>query len=67
MKTHNGQPIDYAGDGVYVLVDNQGIELRTNHHQFPTAEVYIEDEVMDTILRIRERGRQIIKLRTEED
>jgi len=61
METYNKQPIDYAGDGVYVLVDNQGIELRTNNYPRPTAKVYVEDQVMDAILRIRENGRAIIK------
>ena len=61
METYNKQPIDYAGDGVYVLVDNYGVELRTNDHRLPTAKVYVEDQVMDAILRIRENGRAIIK------
>ena len=66
MEMFNEQPIDYAGDGVYVLVDNQGIELRTNDHRLPTAKVYVEDQVMDAILRIRENGRRVIALNMEE-
>ena len=67
MEMFNKQPIDYAGDGVYVVVDNRGVDLRTNNHPLLTARIYIEDPVMDAILRIRENGRAIIKEIEKED
>jgi len=65
MHKLNGQPVDHAGDGVYVVVDAIGVWLHANHHENPTDRVYVEDKVMDAILRIRENGRQIIRLEEE--
>ncbi len=61
MQEHNGMPVDHAGDGVYVLVDGHGVTLHANHHAQPTDKIYIEDAVMDAILRIRDNGRAYIK------
>lgn len=65
MHKLNGCPVDYAGDGVYVVVDHIGVWLHANHHENPTDRVYVEDKVMDAVLRIREAGRAELKYEEE--
>ena len=43
-------PQDYLGDGVYVLFDGYGLELRANDHRNPVA-IYLEPEVLEALNR----------------
>jgi hypothetical protein len=45
------KPRDYLGDGVYVIFDGFGLELRANHHEFPTDKIYLEPEVFEALNR----------------
>ena len=65
MHELNGRPVDHAGNGVYVVVDAIGVWLHANSHDQPTDKVYVEDRVMDAILRIRENGRACMKYKEE--
>jgi hypothetical protein len=40
---------DYIGDGVYVVWDGVGIELRANSHDCPTDTIYLEPKVIDNL------------------
>ena len=67
MKTHNGQPIGYAGDGIYVTVDAVSVWLHTGYRENPTNRIYIEDAALDAILKIRKHGRRLLKLDKKEE
>jgi len=41
--------MDYIGDGVYVIWDGFGIELRANSHDCPTDTIYLEPEVIEKL------------------
>lgn len=47
MENFKGYPIKYIGDGVYVLFDGYGFELRANDHANPTDVIYLESSVLD--------------------
>ncbi len=43
---------EYLGDGVYVYYDGSGgIELRANDHLNPTDKIYLEQYVLDKLVR----------------
>ena len=65
MKMLNERPIDYAGDGIYVMVDKYGIWLHANHHKFPTDKIYIDNTTLKSILKIREDGIAYLKKKEE--
>jgi len=67
MHELNGQPVDHAGDGVYVVVDAIGVWLHANHHENPTDRVYLEDKVLETVIKIRENGRAYMEQKRKED
>lgn len=44
---------EYAGDGVYVVEDeHHGVWLYANDAVYPSDKVYLESEVLATVLRI---------------
>ena len=49
MENLNGHPIDYIGDGVYILYDGFGFELRANDHANPTDVIYLEPKVLESL------------------
>ena len=49
MENFNGYPIDYIGDGVYVLFDGNGFELRANDHADPTDIIFLEPAVLEAL------------------
>jgi hypothetical protein len=45
-------PVVYLGDGLYALLNGKGqLELRANDFEHPTDIVYLEADVLDTLLR----------------
>jgi hypothetical protein len=46
---------DYIGDGVYVVWDGFGIELRANNPDMPTDVIYLEPEVLNSLNRFMQR------------
>jgi len=49
MENFKGYPIDYIGDGVYILFDGSGFELRANDHANPTDIIYLEPSVLKAL------------------
>jgi hypothetical protein len=47
--------VEYLGDGLYVVWDGLGIELRANDPVLPTDTVYLEDFVYQALLDFVER------------
>jgi len=47
--------VEYLGDGLYVVWDGFGIELRANDPVLPTDVVYLEDSVYQALLDFVER------------
>ena len=47
----NPEQISYLGDGAYAFYDGYGIELRANHHEFPTDRVTLEPLALVSLLR----------------
>ena len=43
--------IEYIGDAVYAAFDGFGIELRANHHENPTDKIYLEPDVLVSLIR----------------
>jgi len=54
----NNMQADYAGDGVYVINNGYGIELRANDHLHPTDTITLEPSVLEAINKIAERWNQ---------
>ena len=50
---------DYAGDGVYVINLGFYVELRANDHENPTDRIVLEPNVIEALLRILDRWRQL--------
>jgi hypothetical protein len=48
-------PWHYAGDGVYVKHDGYGLWLHANSHDAPTDKVYLEPDVLSSVLEYKER------------
>ena len=46
---------DYIGDGVYVDFDGCGIWLYANDFDEPTDKIYLEQEVLEALIRFSER------------
>lgn len=46
---------DYIGDGVYVIFDGIGIELRINDFKNPTDVTYLEPDVLSALIRFAKR------------
>ena len=46
---------DYLGDGVYVIFDGYGIQLRANDARHPTDTIYLEPEVLEALNRFIDR------------
>lgn len=44
------RPASYLGDGVYAIFDGYGIWLHANDHEHPTDRVYLEPEVLQSLL-----------------
>lgn len=55
MEKFNGHPIDYIGDGVYVLFDGYGFQLRANDHANPTDIIYLEPAVLESLNNFADR------------
>ena len=43
-------PASYIGDGVYAIFDGCGIWLHANDHKHPTDKIYLEPEVMQSLI-----------------
>jgi len=41
----------YIGDGVYVLFDGYGIWLHANSHDHPTDKIYLEPDVLNSLIK----------------
>lgn len=50
---------EYIGDGVYVVFDGVGFELRANSHDCQTDTIYLEPEVLAALNVFSKRARQI--------
>lgn len=46
---------DYIGDGVYVVYDGYGVELRANDPDQPSDTIYLEPYVLESLNRFYER------------
>jgi len=49
------EKIDYLGDGVYAAYDGYSIRLRANDYRNADSEIYLEPQVIDALLRFKER------------
>jgi len=47
---------DYIGDGVYAGFDGEGIWLYTGSHDYPDNRVYLEPQVLDSLIRFAKRA-----------
>jgi hypothetical protein len=47
--------LDYLGDGVYALWTPNGIELRANDHEAPTAIIWLDNNVFEALIRFKDR------------
>ena len=50
--------IEYIGDGVYVVMDNNTVELRTDDHRFPSNTVVLENNIMDKLISLYKEKRK---------
>lgn len=50
---------DYIGDGVYAFFDGYGIELRANDAHNPTDVVYLEPDVLTSLLLFVDRTKTV--------
>lgn len=51
------RPASYLGDGVYAIFDGYGIWLHANHHEHPTDKVYLEPEVLESLVKFNSDAR----------
>ena len=58
MEYFEGKPVDYMGDGVYVVFDGYGIELRANDHKNPTDTIYLEPEVFKNLVNFDKKMKE---------
>ena len=49
----DGRPVEHVGDGVYAIYDSFGIWLHANHHLQPTDRVYLENGIIERIIRFQ--------------
>lgn len=56
MTTENSE---YIGDGVYAGYDGMGIWLYANSHDHPTERIYLEPQVLDSLIRFAKRAGMI--------
>jgi len=52
-KMPDGRPVEHCGDGVYAIYDSMGIWLHANHHLQPTDRVYLENRVLEDVLKFK--------------
>lgn len=50
--------IEYIGDGVYTIIDGNGVELRTDDHEFPSNTIVLENSVMDKLIAMYKEKRK---------
>jgi hypothetical protein len=68
INTEEGQMKDYLGDGVYVEFDGYFIILKTDSLDDPTNTIYLEDFVIENLLRfIDDAKRAYSSINTEEN
>ena len=58
-KMPDGRPVEYIGDGVYAIYDKIGIWLHANDHLNPTDRVYLEESVLNNLLKFKKRCEEI--------
>ena len=51
MEKIDGNLVEYLGDGLYVVYDGFGFELRANDFNNPTDVVYLEDSVANEFIK----------------
>lgn len=53
----------YIGDGVYAIYDpaRQGIELRANSLHSPTDTIFLEDDVIDSLVKFIKKHTIFVK------
>ena len=53
-------PAEYIGDGVYAIYDGYGVWLHANDLHDPTDKIYLEPEMLMSLLRlVRQWGMQV--------
>ena len=53
--------MSYCGDGVYALFDGFGMWLHANNHKNPTDRIYLEPEVLDSVIDFERKCRILQK------
>jgi hypothetical protein len=49
------EKFEYLGDGVYVIFDGFGLELRTNDYEHSTDKIYLDPPILDALNRFYEK------------
>lgn len=52
------KPASYLGDGVYAIFDGFGIWLHANDHEHPTDRVYLEPNVLESLVEFNKDVRR---------
>jgi hypothetical protein len=55
MAEEQKTTFDYLGDGVYARYDGYSITLLANSHEEPTDVIDLEPNVLDALIRFRDR------------
>ena len=50
---------EHIGDGVYVNFDGFGVWLHANSHDNPTDKIYLEPQILDSLINYVERMRKV--------